>query len=90
MAWLWRVEFGAVALLMGAVIVRLVVREAGALLRASEAEDWLLLAGSLVTAGRVAMVPWSGQVQEGWLWGFALICAAHLAAKVFRAPRAKS
>lgn len=75
---------------MGAVIVRLLVREAGALLRASEAEDWLLLAGSLVTAGRIAMVPWSGQVHEGWVWGFALICATHLAVKWFRATRVKS
>jgi hypothetical protein len=89
-AWLWRVEFGAVALCMCAVIVRFLVREAGALVRASGAEDWLLLAGALATAGRVAIVPWSGQVQRVWVWVFALICATHLAVKGLRATRVKS
>ena len=75
---------------MGAVIVRLLVRETGALMRASRAEDWLLLAGALVTAGRVAIMPWSGPVQGAWVWGFALICTTHLAVKGFRATRVKS
>lgn len=90
MAWLWRVEFGAVALCLCAVIVRLLVREAGALMRASGAEDWLLLAGAVVTAARVALRPWSGQIQQGWLWLFAVICVTHLAVKGFRATRVKS
>jgi len=88
-AWLWRIEFGAVALCTCAVIVRLLVRETGALIRASRSEDLLLLAGTLATAGRVAMVPWSGQVQKGWVWVFAVVCAMHLAVKAFRATRVK-
>jgi len=89
-AWLWRVEFGAVALGMCAVIVRLLLREAGGLMRASRGEDWLLLAATLLTAGRVAMVPWSGQMQKDWVWVFAVACATHLAVKAFRATRVKS
>lgn len=87
MAWLWRIEFGAVALCLGAVMARLMVRESAALLRAGEAEDWLLLAGSLVTAGRVVIAPWWGDVGTGWVWVFAVICAVHLAVKGFRATR---
>ena len=89
-AWLWRVEFGAVGLCMCAVIVRVLLREAGALLRGCAAEDWLLLAGALATTGRVAMAPWSGQVQKGWIWMFAVVCATHLAVKGFRATRVRS
>lgn len=85
MAWLWRVEFGVVALCLCAVIVRLMVREGWTLVRACVAEDWLLLAGTLATAGRMAMAPWMGDVGTGWVWVFAVTCAAHLAAKGFRA-----
>ena len=87
MAWLGRIEFGAVALFLGAVMARLMVRKAGALLRACEAEDWLLLAGSLATAGRMVIAPWLGDVGTGWVWVFAVICAVHLAVKGFRATR---
>jgi hypothetical protein len=89
-AWLWRVEFGAVALCLSAVILRLMVREAGALARAAKAEDWLLLAGALVTAGRVAVLPWAGDLATGWVWMFAATCAVHLAAKGFRATRVEN
>ena len=90
MAWLWRVEFGAVGLCFFAVIARLMVREAGALVRGCAAEDWLLLAGSLATAGRVVMAPWVGQVQTGWVWAFAGICAVYLAVKGLRATGAEN
>ncbi len=89
-AWLCRVEFGAVALCLCAVIARLMVREAGALVRACSAEDWLLLAGSLATAGRMVLVPWMGDVGTGWIWVFAVTCAAHLAAKGVRATRVEN
>ena len=65
-------------------MTRLMVREGRALLRACVAEDWLLLAGSLATAGRVAAAPWVGDVGTLWVWVFAVICAAHLAVKGFR------
>lgn len=90
MAWLGRIEFGAVALFLGAVMARLMVRKAGALLRACEAEDWLLLAGSLATAGRMVSAPWWGDVGTGWIWGFAVTCAVHLAVKGFRATRVEN
>jgi len=89
-AWLWRVEFGAVALCLLGVIVRLIVREAGALARAARVEDWLLLAGTLVTVGRVTMLPWAGDLATGWVWMFAATCVVHLAVKGFRATRVKS
>ena len=89
-AWLGRVEFGAVALCLCVVIVRLMVREARTLARECVAEDWLLLAGTLTTAGRVAMVPWMGDVGTGWVWLFAGTCAAHLAAKGYRATRVEN
>jgi hypothetical protein len=89
-AWLGRVEFGAVAFCVCAVIARVMVREAAALARACAAEDWLLLVGSVATAGRVAMVPWMGAVGRGWVWIFALTCVAHLAVKGFRATRVES
>jgi hypothetical protein len=88
--WLWQVEFGAVALCLLGVIVRLIVREAGALVRAARAEDWLLLAGALVTVGRVAMLSWAGDLATGWVWMFAATCGVHLAVKGFRATRVKS
>lgn len=87
MAWLWRVEFGAVALCFCAVIARLMVRQGGALLRACAAEDWLLLAASLAAAGRIVLTPWMGQVETGWVWMFAVTCAVHLAVKGFRTTR---
>lgn len=90
MTWLWRIEFGAVALCLCAVIVRLMVSEAGALVRECAPEDWLLLAGSLATAGRVVVMPWAGQVGTGWIWVFAVTCAAHLAVKGFRATRVEN
>ena len=65
-------------------MARLMVREGKALLQASMAEDWLLLAGSLVTAARVAAAPWVGNVGTRWVWVFAAICAAYLAVKGFR------
>jgi hypothetical protein len=89
-AWLGRVEFGAVALCLFAVIVRLMVREAAAMLRACAAEDWLLLAGTLGTAGRVSATLWMGDVGRGWVWAFAVICAVHLAVKGFRATRVEN
>jgi hypothetical protein len=89
-AWLWRIEFGAVALCLGAVMARLIMREAGTLLRADETEDWLLLAGSLATAGRVVAAPRMGDVGAGWVWMFAVTCAAHLAVKGFRATRVEN
>lgn len=88
--WLWRAEFGAVALCLCAVMARLMVREAGALIRQAAAEDWLLLAGSLAAAGRVVLVPWVGVVDKGWIWMFAVTCATHLAVKGFRATRAEN
>lgn len=90
MAWLWRIEFGAVALCLMAVIVRLIVRAWRALVRDSGAEDWALLAGSLVTAGRVAGMPWLGRVGTGWVWAYAAICAVHLAVKGFRATQVRN
>ncbi len=89
-AWLCRVEFGAVALCLCGVIARVMVREGGALVRASVAEDWLLLAGSLATAGRMVMAPWMGNVGAVWIWLFAATCAAHLAVKGFRATRVEN
>ena len=65
-------------------MARLMVREGRALLRACAAEDWLLLAGSLATAGRGAAAPWAGNVGTRWVWVFAAICAAYLALKGFR------
>ena len=90
MSWLWRVEFGAVAFCLGAVVARLMVREGAAFLRACAAEDWLLLAGALATAGRLAAAPWIGDVGMVWIWVFAVICAAHLAVKGFRATRVEN
>ena len=89
-AWLWRVEFGAVALCLYAVMVRFMVREAGALARACAAEDWFLLAGSLATAGRLVLAPWRGDLGAGWVWVFAVTCAVHLAVKGIRASRVKN
>jgi len=88
--WLCRIEFGGVALFLCALIVRLMVRQAGALVRAYAAEDWLLLAGSLVTAGRVVLVPWTGPIGTGWLWMFAATCATHLVVKGLRAIRVEN
>ena len=84
MVWLCRAEFGAIALGFFALIVRLIVRGGGALLREALGEDWLLLVGSLATAGRVAMLPWLGDVGAAWIWVFAATCATHLAVKGFR------
>jgi hypothetical protein len=89
-AWLWRIEFGAVALCLGAVMVRLMAREGRRLMRVCAPEDWLLLAGALATAARVAMAPWRGDVGTGWVWLFAVTCAAHLAAKGYRATRVEN
>jgi hypothetical protein len=88
--WLCRVEFGAVALCLCAVIARVMVREGAAFARACAAEDWLLLAGSLATVGRMVMAPWMGDVGAGWVWMFAATCAAHLAVKGFRATRVEN
>ena len=90
MAWLWRVEFGAVAICLCAVIVRLMVREGGALMREAGAEDWLLLAGSLATATRVVLAPWMGDVGTRWVWMFAVTCGVHLAVKGFRATQVEN
>jgi hypothetical protein len=68
-------------------MARLMVREVPALLREALAEDWLLLAGALAAAGRVVLVPWAGSVRSGWIWMFAMTCAAYLAVKGFRATR---
>ena len=90
MVWFCRIEFGTVAIFLCALIVRLMVRQAGALMRASAAEDWLLLAGSLATAGRMMVVPWSGPIGAGWIWMFAVTCATHLVVKGFRAIRVEN
>ena len=90
MVWLWRIEVGAVALCLCAVIVRLMVREARTLMRECVAEDWLLLASSLATAGRVAILPWAGPVDRRWIWIFAATCAMYLIAKGFRATRVEN
>ena len=90
MVWLWRTEVGAVALCLCAVIVRLMVREARTLMRECVAEDWLLLAGSLATAGRIAIMPWTGPVGTRWVWIFAVTCAMYLIAKGLRATRVEN
>jgi hypothetical protein len=89
-AWLCRVEFGAVALCLCAVIGRLILREAGALVRRCAAEDWLLLAGSLGTAGRMAVTPWMGHLDTGWVWLFGAVCAVHVSVKGIRAARVEN
>jgi hypothetical protein len=85
-AWLLRVEFGAVALVFCAVLARLLLREARVFRRVRAAEDWMLLAAAAVTAARVTM----GAPETAWVWGFGLMCAAYLAAKGMRATRVEN